>query len=213
MFRERWRDRAPVAEVGQESAAAAAAPARAVDLCVFESRPITASYRQRNAALKWLRRVAGTAGGDVVCEATVQIGKIWKPPKKKGQLNMHHDFWDGEEVPWSWLEMFAQMGPATKAQGDKRGEHQDNDDFVVYRKDLSVVRSYPNWKTKKFDLREADPHASTVPPPRDGCGGSNGAGTYKYYKHVDRAGTGRFDRERGNGMSPGDLGYQSCRNQ
>ncbi|CAK0848875.1 unnamed protein product, partial [Prorocentrum cordatum] len=96
-------------------------------------------------------------------------------------------------------------------RGDERGEHQDNYDFVIYRKDFSVVRFHPNWKSKDFDLCEADPRASAVPPPRDGCGGSNCACTCKYCKHIDRAGTGRVDRERGDGMPPGDLGYQSGR--
>jgi len=71
---------------------------------------VTAACRQHNAALKRLRRVAEATGQAVACEETMQIGKIWKPPKGgHARHNMDYDFWDGEEVSWSWLDMIAQV--------------------------------------------------------------------------------------------------------
>ena len=99
---------------------------------------------------------------------------------------------------------------ASKILGDdKRGQHQDEYDFVVYRKDLTAVRFHPNWSKKEFNVYAADPHrASPVLPPRTGCGGSDGSGTYQRYKDLDKEMEGKFDQDKGNGMPPGRLGYQ-----
>ena len=242
---ERQRERSPAAEVGQERAAVAA-PLRAYDLRDFEARTVTASYRQHNSALKWFRSVAETTGQAVVCEETMQIGKIWKQPKRgPKQHNMDYIFLDGKTVSWSWLDMIAQMDQATMAHivngpegssgglmrcevavrnngydhsrcyaskilgDDKRGQHQDAYDFVVHRKDLTAVRFHPEWSNKEFNVYAADPHrASPVLPPRTGCGGSDGSGTYQRYKDRDKAMEGKFDEDKGNGMPPGRLGYQ-----
>ena len=241
---ERSRDRSPAAEVGQESAAVAA-PLNGYRLRDFENRMVTASHRQHNAALKWLRRVSETTGQTVACEETMQIGKIFKPPKGgHNHHNMEYDFLVDEEVSWSWLDMIAQMDQATMEYmvngpdgcsgglircevavrkngydhsrccasktlgGDKRGQHQDNYDFVVYRKDLTAVRFHPEWTSKKFNVYALEPHrASPVLPPKTGCGGSDGSGTYKLYKNVGKETDGKFDPQKGNGMPPGCLGY------
>ena len=91
--------------------------------------------------------------------------------------------------------------------GDKSGEHQDNYDFVVFRKDGTSVRFHPTWTSKEFNMYEKDPHGHPVRPPRNGCGGSDGSGTYKHYKNHDRTGVGWFDPDAGNGLPPNTRGY------
>ena len=57
-------------------------------------------------------------------------------------------------------------------------------DFVLIRKDGSGIRLHPQWSTTKVESYDVEGHDEEVQPPCAGLGGSDGPGTYKYYKEI-----------------------------
>ena len=57
-------------------------------------------------------------------------------------------------------------------------------DFVIVRDDDSCIRLHPQWSTTAVDVAAGVGHEEEIVTPSTGLGGSEGPGTYKYYKEV-----------------------------
>ena len=66
-------------------------------------------------------------------------------------------------------------------------------DFLLVRSDGSTVRLHPNWSNTFVDAIEGSSHETEVEIPWSGLGGSDGPGTYAYYKRLDFVRKLRFD--------------------
>ena len=66
-------------------------------------------------------------------------------------------------------------------------------DFLLVRSDGSTVRLHPNWSNTFVDALEGSSHETEVEIPWSGLGGSDGPGTYAYYKELDVVRKLRFD--------------------
>lgn len=80
----------------------------------------------------------------------------------------------------------------------KQGYHVQGDqlkvwDFLLVRSDGSTVRLHPNWSNTFVDALEGSGHETEVEIPWSGLGGSDGPGTYAYYKEMDVVKKLRFD--------------------
>jgi hypothetical protein len=75
-------------------------------------------------------------------------------------------------------------------------------DFVFVRSDGTVVRLHPQRSTAKVETFEVEGTAVAVQPPAAGKGGSDGRGTYRYYKESQTRAHLTFDTLKGKGLPP-----------
>ena len=66
-------------------------------------------------------------------------------------------------------------------------------DFVLHREDGTSIRLHPDWKGTKVGTFDGCGHMEPVPLPKAGPGGTDGRGTFKYYKQGSNKHTLRFD--------------------
>ncbi len=69
-------------------------------------------------------------------------------------------------------------------------------DFALHRDDGTGVRLHPHWGDRKVEALPLVPHADTVRPPTAGLGGSDGSGTFRWYKDLGVERKVKFDAAR-----------------
>ena len=67
-------------------------------------------------------------------------------------------------------------------------------DFVLMRSDGSALRLHPQWNTTKVETYAVEGHETPVQIPKRSLGGSDGPGTYRYYKELGNQKTLRFGK-------------------
>ena len=64
---------------------------------------------------------------------------------------------------------------------------------MLHRVDGTGIRLHPGWSNNKVNAYDVEGHAQEVVPPLAGLGGSDGRGTYRWYKEVGKSNQLRFD--------------------
>ena len=82
-------------------------------------------------------------------------------------------------------------------------------DFALHRDDGTGVRLRPHWSDRKVAALDLVPRADTVKPPRAGLGGSDGRGTFRWYKDLGVQRTLQFDAAREKGRPTPSQGPRS----
>ena len=140
-----------------------------------------------------------------------------------------------KEIPWDWKEMVAQLrdqdlrlvvqGPEGRSRGlvgcDVWPRPNSYDhlrqrvlgsphklpcwDFVLHRDDGTGIRLHPRRTANKVETFEVAGHPEPVQTPWNGLGRSDGPGTVRWYKTIDRGTPVRFDgaKQPGGGKGKG----------
>jgi hypothetical protein len=176
-------------------------------------RSWTGTYKQHNIALKWFRDSSEQRGQhSVIFDNSVEVPEIVHPKGMQYSFNEEiKNSWTWQEMVAQMDEYSMRLvveGPEAAADNRSRGlvscRLQESDrydhkrhvagagadqkvmlkiwDFILVRDDGTQVCVHPNYSNTKFSCTYGVPETDHELP-LTGKGGSNGPGTYKYFKN------------------------------